>query len=370
MKDFAFSIATAADDGDILTLLRDNPVPGNITIAFERKPSYFLGCEVMGDFHQTVIARHRQSGMLAGLGCRAIRSMFINGQPTDVGYLGQLRADRRFQARGLVTAGFRFFRELDEDQRTTGYITTIIEGNRVADAVLVRRKSASLPLYREIDRLHTLALPARAYKTHRSDGVDICPATDRDRHDLITFFHCHGAKKQFFPLLRAEDLQPGSARTRDLRIGDFLLARQGGRICGVMGLWDQSAYKQPVVRGYAGLLHRGRPLYNMLARFRGEKPLPPPGTALSLAYAAFTCIADNAPEVFDQLLRRLCTVAAERGHDRVLLGLTERDPLLAVARRYPHVPYASRLYTACWKERSLFHDELDRRINHVELATI
>jgi len=370
MKDFAFTIATPADDREILAMLRDNPVPGTIAIAYERHPSYFLGCGVMGDFHQTVIARHRQSGMLAGLGCRAIRRMFINGQATDAGYLGQLRADRRFQARGLVTAGFRYFRELDGDQRATGYITTIIEGNRVADAVLVRRQSASLPLYREIDRLHTLALPARSYKTRRGDGVEIRPADDGDLHDLITFFHCHGAEKQFFPVLQEADLQPGSARTRGLLIGDFLLAREGGRIRGVMALWDQSAYKQPVVHGYSGLLHWGRPLYNAFARVRGDKPLPPPGAALSLAYAAFICIAGNSPEIFDRLLRRICTVAAQRGYGRILLGLTERDPLLAVARQYPHIPYVSRLYTACWKERSRFHDELDRRVNHVELATI
>jgi hypothetical protein len=70
------------------------------------------------------------------------------------------------------------------------------------------------------------------------------------------------------------------------------------------------------------------------------------------------------------MLRSLCTLAAQRGYGRVLVGLTERDPLLAVARQYPHIAYVSRLYTACWKEESQFHDNLDHRVSHVEIATI
>lgn len=370
MSNFDFSIATPLDDEDIRKLLRDNPVPGDITISYERSPSYFHGCGVMGDFHQTVIARHCADGLLAGLGCRAVRSMFINGRATDVGYLGQLRVDRRFQGRSLVPAGFRYFRALDQDRRTSGYITTIIEGNRVAEGVLVRRAGTSLPLYREIDRLFTLALPARSFKTHRHRTVEVRSAVDGDLQELIRFFQHHGAEKQFFPVLQEKDFAPGSARTRDLRIGDFLMAMKGGRLCGVVGLWDQSAYKQPVVRAYSGMLRWGRRLYNGFARCRGDKPLPAPGESLSLAYAAFTCIADNNLEVYDQLLRSLSTVAAQRGYGRVLAGLTERDPLLAVARQFPHFPYVSRLYTACWKEESQFHDYLDRRISHVEIATI
>jgi len=370
MSNFDFSIATAADDDDIRKMLRDNPVPGGITISYERSPSYFDGCGVMGDFHQTVIARERAGGRLAGLGCRAVRAMFINGRAADAGYLGQLRVDRRFQGRGLVSSGFSYFRELDRDRRAQGYITTLIDGNRVAEGVLVRRASRSLPVYREIDRLHTLALPARPYKAQKPGGAEIRPAAEHDLPELIRFFDHHGAEKHFFPVLREDDFRPGSASTRGLRVGDLLLATRGGRLCGVMGLWDQSAYKQPIVRGYSGFLRWGRPLYNGYARCRGDRPLPAPGEALSLAYAAFTCIAGNDPDVFEQLLCALCTLAAQRGYGRVLVGLTERDPLLAVAGRYPHIAYISSLYTVCWKEESQFHDNLDRRVSHVEIATI
>lgn len=369
MRDFAFGLATPTDDQDIQRLLRENPVPGRVAISYERAPSYFHGCGVMGEFHQTVIARHLPSGMLAGLGCRTVRRLFINGREEQVGYLGQLRVDRRFRARWLVSAGFRLFRELDRDQRTNGYITTIIDGNRVAQGILVDRARPHFPRYREIDRLHTLALAARPLKP-AGRGPEVRRACGADLEAIVAFLRQHGKEKQFFPALRAEDFTSGSPLTRGFRISDFFMATRGGALCGVVGLWDQSAFKQPVVRGYSGLLRWGRPLYNGYLRCRGEKPLPPPGAPIPLAYAAFTCIADNDPAVFDPLLRHLCTAAAERGHGRLMVGLTERDPLLPVARRYPHLPYGSRLYTACWKEESHFHERLDRRVSHLEIAAI
>lgn len=370
MTEFVYSLATPEDDGEIQMLLRRNPVQGPVAISYERFPSYFIGCDVMGQFHQTLVVRHLPSGQLAGLAARAARPLFVNGREMEVGYLGQLRVDQRFRSRWLVSGGFRFLRELHGERPVGGYLTTIIEGNREAEGVLVRRARRHFPHYRQIDRLHTLALSARLYPPAKGEGVEVRPATAADLGAMIPFFHRYGAGKQFFPVLREEDFLAGAPLIRDLRPEDFLLAFHGGQLCGVVGLWDQSAYKQTVVRGYAGPLRWGRQLYNGLARLRGDRPLPAPGERLSLAYAAFACVAGNSPGVYDRLLRAVCTLAAQRGHGRVLVGLTERDPLLAVARRYPHHPYVSRLFSACWQEDNQFHDNLDGRICHVEIATL
>ena len=43
-------------------------------------------------------------------------------------------------------------------------------------------------------------------------------------------------------------------RLRDFKVQDFYLALCGGRVAGVVGKWDQSAYKQTVVTRYRGRL--------------------------------------------------------------------------------------------------------------------
>lgn len=370
MKEFTFDLATPADDDAILRLLRENPVPGSVSVRYERSPSYFHGCDVMGDCHQTLVARHLPSGDIAALAGRSLRRLFINGREETVGYLGQLRVDRRFRSRWLVSGGFRFLRELHEDRRTRGYLTTIIEGNREAEGVLVTRARRHFPVYRPLARIHTLALHARRIEAMIPAGFEVRPGNGIHLDDIVEFLNRCGARRQFFPVCTIADFAPEAARTRGFRPSDFLVALRHGRIAGVMGLWDQSSFKQSVVHGYGGSLRRGRPLYDLYARLRGFRPLPRPGEAISMGYAAFTCIADNEPGAFDLLLRKVILSAHERGPAFLMLGLAEGDPFLKAARRYPHIDYTSRLYTVGWDDGSEFHDRLDSRISHVELAVL
>lgn len=370
MREFAFELATPADDAAILRLLRDNPVPGSVTISYERAPSYFLGCEVLGDGCQTLVARHLPSGAVAAMACRALRRRFINGRPETVGYLGQLRVDHRFRARWLVAGGFRCLWELHQDRRAQGYLTTIIEGNREAEGVLVTRARRHFPRYRPLERLHTLALHSRDTGQPASAGCEIRRGDDIDLEDLVAFLNRQGSLRQFFPVLTVADFGVESGLLRGLGRQDLLIALRRGRLVGILGLWEQGGFKQSVVRGYQGLLRWGRPLYNGYNRLRGLLPLPPPGAVIPMGYAALHCIAENDAAVFDLLLRRQLRTARERQLAFLMAGFSAGDPLLGVARRYSHIDYVSRLYTVGWDNGSTFHDRLDGRNSQVEIATL
>jgi hypothetical protein len=374
---YTFDIATPADDGDIRRLLAASPVPGSVTLTYEREPDYFMGCGTMGPFYQVGVCRHVPDNRLAGLSCRATRPMFINGQIEEVGYLGQLRIAREHQGRGVLTGAFRTLREWHRDGRVAGYITTIIADNRVAEGVLVRHPRRHFPAYRPLAQIYSLALvlTRRPWLRRRvcppaAAHVAIGCGTRETLDEIVAFLHRCGAARQFFPAYAAADFR-ASPLTLDFDVHDFVLARRGGAIVGVLGLWDQSRYKQTVVHAYSGTLRRLRPAYNLAARLLGAQPLPRPGEHLRYAYASFCCVANDDPTTFAALLWQLYQMAAERGYTYLLLGLTERDPLLAVARRYPHLAYESRLYTVDWPDDPPgLHARLDGRIPYVELAAL
>lgn len=370
MGDFAFDLANPGDDGAILRLLRDNPVPGSVTVSYERSPSYFLGCQVLGHSHQTLVVRHLPSGELAGVAGRSLRRLFINGRAETVGYLGQLRIDRRFRARWLVSGGFRFLRRLHEEQPVAGYLTTIIEGNRQAEGVLVTRARRGFPAYRPLGSLQTLALQVGRSRTMLPRDHEVRRGTQVDLEEIVAFLNGQGALRQFAPVWTVADFAPDAGRTLGFCRDDFHIALRHGRIAGVMGYWDQSAFKQSVVRGYSGFLRWGRFLYDGYARLRGFQPLPDVGAPIPLAYAAFTAIAGDDVHVFQTLLYQVLRTARERGAALLMLGLAEGDPLQVPARRLPHILYPSRLYTVGWDDGSLFHDRLDQRTCHVEIATL
>ena len=90
-------------------------------------------------------------------------------------------------------------------------------------------------------------------------------------------------------------------------------------------------------------------------------------------YAALVCVEADDQTVARCLFREAYNAASERGFAYLLVGLTDQDPLLRVARRYAHVPYRSWLQASAWKPgevgRALFPD-LDGRPAYVEIAAL
>jgi hypothetical protein len=386
---FTFDLATPADDPAIRRLLANNPIPGQVSVTYEREPNYFLGCGSMGHFNQVLVARHQATGDVAAVATRTTRPLYVNGQSEEVGYIGQLRVDQRFQGRWLVSSGFRFFHQLHADGRVTGYLTTIIEGNTQAQGLLVDKARRHFPVYRLIDRLCTLAIilktprpkacgawyvgrnSANLRTTHHSlsDKVETCLGLPSDLPAIVAFLQHYGSARQFFPVYTEADFG-GSPTTLGFQVTDFVIVRRQGEIVGVLGLWDQSSYKQTVVHSYHGLLRHLRPLYNLAGRLTGRPPLPAPGQAIHFVYASFICLAKNDPDFFGILLKHGYHLASARGYAYLMVGLSVRDPLLAVARRYAHIPYYSRLYAVCWPGQEQFHQKLDQRIPYVEIASL
>jgi hypothetical protein len=368
--DFSIEPAGPEDDSAIQRLLAESAVPGRVIFTFEQAPSYFLGCRTMGRYVDVAVARHRPTGQIVGVACRATRARFVNGSVQDVGYLTHLRVDPRYRGRWLLPAFGRFLRRLDEDGRTVGYVAIISEENRRAQGVLADRARGSVPTHRRVCRLNTLALILRFQKPEIASLLELSFGSASQLPEIVAFLRKHGAEKQFFPAYTEEDFQSGSLSTFGFRLEDFILARRAGELVGVVGLWDRSNSKQAVVRGYSGTLRWSRPLANIAARLVGASPLPRPGERLKLAYASFIAIADNNPEIFRVLLRRLYNVAARGRYACLVVDLAEGDPLLAVARRYLHLPQHRGLYTAGWGQTNSLHDRLDGRIPYVETAAL
>jgi hypothetical protein len=355
----SFSLATPEDDEPIRRLLARNSVPGRIRIRYEREPDYFTGCVTMGST-QVLVAR--SEGAVVGVACRSVRSMYINGEPAAVGYLGQLRVDRDFRGRWLVHRGFRMLHQLHRENPPRGYVTTIVEGNDEAEGILVRHARGATPRYRKIDRLLTLALRTGGRRA-------IIPAADRrPLSEVVALLQREGRRRNFFPAYSESDFANGAMP--GFHESDFVTVEESGRLAGVAGLWDQRAFKQSIVDGYESILEIARPFYNVAAAMAGRPRLPRPGSPLALAYGVCFCVENDDPGVARRLIELLLARAEERRIDHLLIGFTESDPLLGVARRFPHVAYPAGIYTVGWENENDLHDQLDTRPRYLEVAAL
>jgi hypothetical protein len=369
--DVVVGVARPEDDAGIRDLVRRQIMPGRIRLSMARDPDFALGCAVTGDDARILVARSATDGTIVGVACRSTRRVFLNGREERIGYLGQLRIDERFRGRWLLARGFSRLASIHCDDPVPVYLASIVDGNDEATGVLVRNRRPSFPAFRHVARYTTLALPVWWRRASLHGREEIAPATIDQIPELVNFLRREGARRHFSCAWRERTLH--AVNDLGLRLEDVRIARRAGAIVGVIALWDQTAYKQTIVRGYSGWVRLAAALASSGAHWLPRTLVPGIGDEVRSAYASLICVENDDAQVFGRLLRQAYILANLRGHDYLLVGLDVRDPLLKVARAYPHLAYPSRLYVATWPSQSCAessHASLDERPAYVDVATL
>lgn len=275
----------------------------------------------------------------------------------------------------LLARGYAFLRSLHADGRASLYTTMIAADNAVALRVLTSGR-CGLPAYEPGGRSLTLAIPARRRRRMRiPHGVTIHLANETDLEDILTFLHRVAPARQFAPRYESSDFFSQDGTFRNLPAGEIRLARRGSRVVGALASWDQSSFRQTVVRGYGGTLRWSRHAYNLWARLRRTPLLPPPGEALRYRTLALPLVERDDLTVFGALLDATLDDHAQRvARDPtcrfVTLGLHESDPLLAVGRPYAARVYEARLFVVHWDDGEEAYRALDARPPYLELGCL
>ncbi|HLX07642.1 MAG TPA: hypothetical protein VKY89_07240, partial [Thermoanaerobaculia bacterium] len=151
-------LATAADEPELRRLLREHPMAGEIRVTLEREPDAALAAAVAGEPHATVVAR-RRDGVICGMGSRSVTDAFINGRPSRLGYLSQLRLDQEERRHAgllrLLAGGYGKLHELRAAGEAPFDMTAIVADNRAARRLLAAGLPG-LPTYLELEPFVTL----------------------------------------------------------------------------------------------------------------------------------------------------------------------------------------------------------------------
>ena len=362
MPTLDFTLATPADDESLRRLLRENPIPGSLSLTFEREPCYFGASAIEGPFHQTIVAREKDSGQVIAFGNRSVRKLFMNGHPQDIGYMSQLRVcpdygKGLYLARGLA-GGFKKYHQLHEDGRAPFYLMSVIEDNLPARRLL----QSALPEYpyvKEYARMFTYAVyPVRqkpAMNLPRS--WQLMRASDQFTDGIVDCLNRNSLRKQLAPYWTCESLF-----TSNLSPADFFVVLDNERVVACLACWDQNAFKQTVIRGYSGSLARWRKLLNIFSSFGAWPYLPEPNTRLRYSYASHLAIDNDDPHVFAALLRAIYNHNIERGYSYFVIGLAEMNPLRTVVKPYRPLTYVSQLYLVTWDHGQRFIEAVDKNL--------
>ena len=364
---FEFALAGPADDAELRRRMAEDWMEGSIAISFRREPSYFAGCRLQGEQVQVVKCTDRRDGSIVGMGSRLVTTVHVNGTPSRVGYLADLRARRDHRRGTLLGRGYRVLRALHRQDPVPFYLTIIFGDNAAALQSLLGAR-AGLPHYSAQGRILTPALHLDfARPALPVQGVAFERATADLLPELRVFLRTEAASKQFSPAYAEADFE-ANGKFASLAAGDFFVARSGGRIVACLAAWDQSAVRQTHIERYSRPLRMLRPLYALASRLGPIKPLPAPGARVPYLYLACLAVRGNDVALFRGLLRHAYNELRTGPWHYAIAGLHERDPLSGVLGEYRRIDAAGQLFVVHYPEDGDPRPAIDARTRYLEVA--
>jgi hypothetical protein len=331
-----FAEAGPGDDADIRRLLREHPMPGAVSVSLEREPSLSVARKLEGGEHRTLACREGAGGALIAVGAVVTRPMLVNGAERRVAYLTQLRlATRARGRRAVIIEGYARMRNLiDAD----ACFTSILEENTAARRLL-ERGLPGMPEYRFVSAFHTFVLGRGA---GRAEG-NVRRLSAEDVSGVARLLHESARGCALAALWTEEEL------SRLVSTGTLTLWGVGGSLRGCAGVWDLSAGKQAVVRGYSAALRAARGVINLTAGATGAPHLPAPGEPLRTRFLSHLALAGCTEAESRGLIAAACARARTDGAS-LIAGAAPGHPVHDRLSRHAWSTLRSRIYAVRWND--------------------
>jgi hypothetical protein len=233
----------------------------------------------------------------------------------------------------------------EKDRQVSAYLITVIDAR--IQAMFVKPRSY-FPRFFDKGRYITYALPLKRKRKTKSFSQSIERGSKETLPEIIRFLNDNGRQRQYFPVYSEQDFF--NFASCGLLFEDIFVYRNHGEIEAVLGVWDQSAYKQSIVHSYNGIMKYAKPFVNAGLRLADYCSLPDPGKRFNVAYACFSCSKDNQHEPLNKLLDLAMCEWSGRGHHYMIIGFHERDPVRRIVKGRAAIAYMSRTYLAAWED--------------------
>lgn len=284
-------LAKPEDGKAILRILESSPAKGSIELLYTRRPDACASYEK--EVGESRVFVTRSGDDVVGTCAELIRPVYIGGRPAKAAYICGLKKDADHP--GHSGFGPRFIRGLVRDDIDC-YYASVVSDNEQANAMF--GKARRILEMKPVQTYTTYILaPKFTLKTTAKDCV-FRRAEAKDEEAVLEFLNREGRKKDLFPVI--SDL----SQFYGLRIEDFYVLEHGGEIAAAAALWDQTEYKQYVVKKYRGLMKYAR-LLNPVLSLLGYMELPPEGRPLDYPMLSFFLSRDDDPEYYKAFLNGL-----------------------------------------------------------------
>lgn len=337
----SFRRARPEDDSGLRWILRQSPFGKRIGFTLEREPSFFDAEGVWGDSTRTGVLATESPGPPLGLLSRSAIQVYLGGTVREVGFVHSARLPRG----GTLAAAAEFLRSARGPEAAPIDILAILE-----EEVDLRREllkpGRGLPPVRHAGSVSVFLVSVRAMDlryVRPAAGV----ASPALLPQVLDCLERNGLRSALAPVWRTLDLE-GPHRRRGLELSDIRVHLEKDDVRGCIGVWDQTSFKQAVLRSYA----HSSGLWTLVGKRpedRRKYLLPTEGSPLRSATISHLAVDGDDPGLFRSLIAAACVEARRRRLDHIVLALGKDDPLAGVLRDFvPAWELAVELLAILW----------------------
>lgn len=332
--------ATPEDGGAILRILESSAAKGSIELLYTRRPDAYAS--YMKEDGEPRVFVSRKEGRIVGTCAELIREVYLGGEVARAAYICGLKKDADYD--GGIGFGAELIRDLCREDIDCYFCSVVLEN---IDAQRMFEKSRRGISMTPRAPYRTYILNPKVRVKAPAHTLAFRQAAPRDAEALLNFLNGEGRRRDLFPVIRSLDQFEGLARE------DFYLLLDGDRIVAAAALWDQTGYKQYVVKRYGGLMRLCRALNPLLSAL-GYIKLPRADQPPVFPMLSFFVCEDDREDLYRIFLRKITRVA-NRKYGMLVIGLPRAHFAAKILDGLPSIHFDTRLYEVSfpWSERPL-----------------
>ena len=328
------------DGQEILRILESSAAKGSIELIYTRRPDAYASYQKEPGEARVFVTR--DGDRLVGTAAELIRSVYMDGEIKKAAYLCGLKKDAEYD--GSVGFGPDLLRAMQRDDIDFYYCSVVKENQRVKRMFEKRRRILAME---PLCGYTTFIVSPRVRVKAPKHTFTLRQATSADWPRLTVFYGAEGRKKDLFPVLDTANLWEG------LRADCFYMLMDGEEIVAAAALWNQSSYKQYVVKKYRGIMKLAR-LCNPLLSLLGYIKLPKENIPLSFPMLSFfLSLGDD--QTFYRIFLAEIKKEIQRTYGMFVIGLPKTHFAHSLFARLPSIHFDTALYAVSfpWSDRPL-----------------
>ncbi len=321
-KKYKYEFAQEKDGEEISKLLEKTSFDGDIQLIYSRRPNAVLSINKDSYKNAIVIGRDTETQQIKGIGICTIYKMNINNKACNIAYLGGLRIDK--DASLNIIEAYNILGNFIKENKAEYTFTTILNDNIYAQKMLTKKRK-SMPEYKKLSD-YTVNIFGKNIKFKSKYK---CKKVEKQDFQKLEKFILEESKSKIFFPKNIPELQ-----------NFYILEDENKNILATGTLWEQTDYKQLIIKHYSKRFKILKTLVTPLLKFFGYPKFPKENEIIK--YQTLSFVLYKNENVLREFIKQISHFI---DYDFFVYGSTKK-----FNNRFAPIEYKSIVYIVDWEK--------------------